>query len=135
VIRWWKRASSRLVIGFVNASFRRLLRRYFWGMDIHPSVRIANTAYIDRTWPRGIHIAAGCIVGEEAVILTHDMTRGLYLDTRIGAGCRLGPRSIILPGLALGDGCVVAPGAVVTKDMPPRSYAIGNPAQIAPLSE
>jgi acetyltransferase-like isoleucine patch superfamily enzyme len=115
-----------------HAWFQRLIRRRVWGMDIHPTARIATTAYVDRTWPRGIHIAAGCVIGEEAVILTHDFTRGVYLDTRIGERTHVGPRSIILPGLTVGEDCVVAPGALVTKTMPPRSLAIGNPAEIRP---
>jgi acetyltransferase-like isoleucine patch superfamily enzyme len=58
------------------------------------------------------------------------MTRGLYMDTRIGARTYLGARSIIMPGVSVGEGCVVAPGAVVTRDLPPGAYAIGNPAQV-----
>jgi acetyltransferase-like isoleucine patch superfamily enzyme len=99
-------------------------------MDIHDSARIEPTAYIDRTWPRGIHIGANSYVGEEAVILTHDMTRGLYLDTRIGARCYIGPRAIVMPGLTVDDDCILMPGALVTKDMPRNSVAIGNPAEI-----
>lgn len=123
------------MIEFLKARFKRWLQTVVWGMDIHPSAKIANSALIDRTWPRGIHIAAGCDIDEEAVVLTHDMTRGIYLDTRLGEGCRLGARAIVLPGLTIGEACVIAPGAVVTKDMPPRSYAIGNPAQITALSD
>lgn len=123
------------MIKLLRARFKRMLQKHFWGMDIHPSARICDTALIDRTWPRGIHIGANCIIDEEAVVLTHDMTRGLYLDTRISAGCRLGARSIVLPGLTIGEDCVIAPGAVVTKDMPPGAYAIGNPAQITLRSE
>jgi acetyltransferase-like isoleucine patch superfamily enzyme len=100
-------------------------------MKIHPSAAIDPTALIDRTWPRGIHIGADCYVGEEAVVLTHDLTRGLYLDTRIGAGSYIGPRSIVLPGITIGEDCVVMPGALVTKDMPDRHVAIGNPATIS----
>lgn len=111
-----------------------LLRAHVWGMDIHPSARIADSALIDRTWPRGIHIAEGCVIDEEAVVLTHDMARGIYLDTHIGPRCQLGARCIVLPGVTLGEECVVAPGAVVTKDMPARSYALGNPAQITALA-
>ncbi len=118
----------------IAAKIDRLIQTKFWGMDIHPSVEISRSALIDRTWPRGIHIEAGCKIGDEAVVLTHDMTRGFYLDTRIGAGSVLGPRAIILPGITLGENCVVMPGALVTKDMPANSVAIGNPAKIAPRS-
>lgn len=113
---------------------QRAIRRHLWSMDIHPSTWIAETALIDRTWPRGIHIGRDCLIGEEAVILTHDMTRGLYLDTRIGDGVQIGPRAIILPGVSVGDGAVIAPGALVNRDVPPRHEAVGNPAVCQPLA-
>jgi acetyltransferase-like isoleucine patch superfamily enzyme len=111
-------------------AFHKLLRTGLWGMDIHPTAEIAPTALIDRTWPRGVHIGARCRIGDEVVVLTHDMTRGVYLDTNIGAGTQLGPRAIILPGLTIGEDCIVMPGALVTKDMPARSIAMGSPATI-----
>ncbi|HEY2708154.1 MAG TPA: DapH/DapD/GlmU-related protein [Caulobacteraceae bacterium] len=117
-----------------RAGIRRLIKVVLWGMDIDPTAMIASTAYIDRTWPRGVHIGAGTHIGEEAVVLTHDFTRGVYFHTRIGADCHVGPRAIVLPGLTIGDGCVVMPGALVTRDMPPGSIATGNPAEIKPLS-
>ncbi|MBI1198436.1 MAG: hypothetical protein GC203_11295 [Phenylobacterium sp.] len=97
-------------------------------MDIHRTARIASSALIDRTWPRGIHIEADVVVGEYVVILTHDRTRGIYVDTRIETGSNLGPRAIIMPGVTVGAGAVVAPGAVVTKDVPPGAHVAGNPA-------
>lgn len=42
----------------------------------------------------------------------------------------IGPRAIILPGVTIGRGAVVAAGAVVTKDVPPRSIVGGVPAQV-----
>jgi acetyltransferase-like isoleucine patch superfamily enzyme len=99
---------------------QRLIRRYLWGMDIHASAWIAASALIDRTWPRGIHIGADCVVGEEVVILTHDLTRGLYVDTIIGDRTVIGPRAIILPGV------------LVNRDVPDGHVAQGNPAVATP---
>lgn len=116
----------------LKARLQRLVQTRLWGMDIHPAAVIATTALIDRTWPRGIHIAEDCDIGEEVVVLTHDMTRGIYFDTRIGARTIIGARAIVMPGVTIGDGCLVMPGALVTKDMPAGSLAIGNPARITP---
>jgi acetyltransferase-like isoleucine patch superfamily enzyme len=119
----------------IGAHLQRLVQTKFWGMDIHPTAQIQPTALIDRTWPKGIHIGADCQIEDEAVVLTHDLTRGIYLHTTIGRRSRIGQRAIILPGLSIGEDCIVMPGALVTRDMPPNSIAIGNPAKIAPRDE
>ena len=116
----------------LKARIQRLIQIRVWGMDIHPSAQIATTALIDRTWPRGIHIGQDCRIADQAVVLTHDFTRGLYLDTVIGARTFLGPRSIVMPGISIGEDCVIMPGALVNKDMPSNTVATGNPARIEP---
>lgn len=42
----------------------------------------------------------------------------------------IGPRAIILPGLTIGKGAIVAAGAIVTKDVPPYAIVAGVPAKI-----
>jgi len=106
-----------------------LYRRFVWGMDIDRSAIIAATAYVDRTWPKGIHIGPGAVIDEEAIVLTHDMTRSLYLDTSIGAGAYIGPRAIVLPGISVGEQATVAAGSVVTKDVPQGVAVAGSPAR------
>ncbi|MEI6419550.1 MAG: DapH/DapD/GlmU-related protein [Sphingomonadales bacterium] len=102
-------------------------------MDVHSSAWIAQTALIDRTWPKGIHIGADVVIGEEVVVLAHDLTRGIYLDTHIGAGTVVGARAIILPGIVVGRDCVIQPGALVNRDVPDGHMAEGNPAVSRPL--
>jgi len=48
----------------------------------------------------------------------------------IEAGAWLGARSVILPGITVGSGAVVAAGAVVTKDVPPNVLVGGVPARV-----
>lgn len=110
--------------------WQRLVQTRLWQMDIHPSAWIASTALIDRTWPKGIHIGAGCTIDHQAVVLAHDMTRGIYLDTHIGDGTSIGARAIIMPGVKVGSKCVVEPGTVVIRDVPDGSRVTGNPGQI-----
>lgn len=108
--------------------WQRLVRDRIWGMDVHRSAWISPSALIDRTWPRGVHIGPDCVIGDEAVILTHDLTRGIYMDTHIGAGTHVGARAIILPGITVGRNCVINPGALVNRDVPDNHVATGNPA-------
>ena len=99
-------------------------------MDIHPHTLISLKANLDLTYPTGVHIGEGSAVSFDAVILTHDHIRSLYLDTRIGKFCQIGARSIIMPGITIGDHSIIGAGSVVTKDIPPNSIAVGNPAKV-----
>lgn len=110
--------------------WRRFVQTRLWKMDIHATARIAATALIDRTYPKGVHIGAGAVIDEEAVVLTHDTTRGLLLDTRIGEGARIGPRAIVLPGITVGRDARVLAGAVVLRDVPDGATVMGNPAKL-----
>lgn len=48
----------------------------------------------------------------------------------IGNDCWLGANVVVCPGVTIGDGCVIGAGAVVTKDVPPNSFAAGNPCRV-----
>jgi acetyltransferase-like isoleucine patch superfamily enzyme len=99
-------------------------------MDIHPTASFSLSARLDRSHPKGIHIGAESYVAFEAVVMSHDMTRGLRTDTRIGQRCFIGGRSIVLPGVTIGNQCIIGAGSVVTKDIPAHSIAAGNPAKV-----
>lgn len=42
----------------------------------------------------------------------------------------IGGNTVILPGVHIGDNVVVGAGSVVTKDIPDRSFAAGNPCKV-----
>lgn len=109
---------------------KRSLYVNLFGMHLDPTVQFSLSAYFDRTYPKGVHVGRQSWVAMGATILTHDRTRGLYLDTVIGERCFIGARSIVLPGVRIGDEVVVAAGAVVTKDVPSRCIVAGNPAKV-----
>lgn len=101
-----------------------------WGMDIHPTATFSLSAHFDRTNPRGIHVGEESYIALGAMLLAHDTTRRMYRDVRIGRHCFIGARSLILPGVTIGDGSIVGAGAVVIRDVPPGSVVAGNPARI-----
>lgn len=51
-------------------------------------------------------------------------------DTIVGSDVWTCENCLILPGVTIGDGAVVAAGAVVTKDVPPYAIVGGNPAKV-----
>ena len=51
-------------------------------------------------------------------------------DTVVGNDVWIGMKAVILPGVTIGDGAVVAAKAVVSHDVPPYSIVAGNPAKV-----
>lgn len=91
----------------------------------------------------GIEIGEGSIIAHEVQILTANhmydapdlkflpyderyLTGKVIIGRYVWVGCRV----TILPGVTVGDGAVIAAGAVVTKDVPSCAVVGGNPARI-----
>lgn len=84
----------------------------------------------------GLHIGKSAVLGYECIIwtLNHDYNdinfSGKGGAVEIGAYSWICSRSIIMPGITVGEGAVVASGAIVTHDVPPYSIVAGIPAKI-----
>ena len=85
----------------------------------------------------GITIGDGCLIGHHVVLATinHGFPPGARRDNypspiTIGKNVWIGSNSTILPGVSVGDGAIIAAGAVVTKDVPPNVVVGGVPARI-----
>jgi hypothetical protein len=115
----------KLAVGVKRTWLRRV-----WKLDIDPTVEMSLSARFDLTHPKGIHIGPYTYVAFEARILSHDMTRNIKVHTRIGRNCFIGGRSLILPGVTIGDSCIVGAGSVVTRSVPAHSIVAGNPARL-----
>ena len=49
---------------------------------------------------------------------------------KIGNDCWLGARVTVCSGVTIGDGCVIGAGSVVVRDIPPHTFAAGNPCRV-----
>jgi acetyltransferase-like isoleucine patch superfamily enzyme len=101
-----------------------------YGMDIGEGVRISRGARLDKTNPKGIHIGAYSAVTKGAIVLSHDFVNREWKDTRIGKNCFLGYNCIIMPGITIGDNCIVAANSLVGRDVQPNCVVMGNPAKV-----
>ena len=91
---------------------------------------------LDKLNPKGIHIGSGCLIASETIILAHEhifvKPDGSYYmkDTYIGNNSFIGVRSMICPGVHIGNECVIGGGSIVTKDIPDNCMAVGVPAKV-----
>jgi maltose O-acetyltransferase len=64
----------------------------------------------------------------------HDVVRHMELPPSdpviIEDNVWIGSKVVILPGVRIGSRAVIGAGSIVTKDIPPRCVAAGNPARV-----
>lgn len=142
------------IIAHIPSKHLRKLGLKLCGMKIEKNVRFYQGFHIRN--PKGISIDTGCSLGPkilldgrkglsigknvtiayEAIIwtLNHDYNDihfcGKGAPVKIEDYAWICSRSIILPGITIGEGAVVASGAVVTKNVPPYTIVGGIPARI-----
>ncbi len=114
---------------------------------IHPKAFIADSAVISAGAQILVHaaVAVDVLIGKGTIVNT-----GAIVDheCKIGNGVHIGPGAhlagcvgvgdyatiytgaVILPRIKIGQGAIVGAGAVVTKDVPPYTIVVGNPARI-----
>ena len=104
------------------------------GLIIEDGVNIGPKVLLDARC--GLTIKQNAVIAYEAIIwsLNHDYNDmnfcGKGAPTEIGEYAWICSRSIILPGVKVGEGAIVASGAIVTKDVPPYAIVGGIPARI-----
>ena len=108
-------------------------------LTIGNNVGIGEFAYLGGAG--GLDIGDDCIIGQyfschpenhcfddpgQLIRLQGTTRQGI----RIGKNCWIGSKVTILDGVCIGDGCVIAAGAVVTRSMPANSVIGGVPARV-----
>ena len=97
------------------------------GLGSHPITTLTTSPFI---YSRDkVQLIGDILVDEKDLYVAPPNSKSRNL-TEIGNDVWIGLRAIIMPGVKIGDGAVVAAGAIVTHDVPPYAVVAGVPARI-----
>lgn len=105
------------------------------GLHLGKGVDIIDQCFIDPSHCFLISIGDNCTICPNVRLIAHDASTKKPLGyTKLGridikAHCFIGDSVIVLPGVTIGPYSIVGAGSVVTRDIPPRTVAAGNPAK------
>jgi chloramphenicol O-acetyltransferase type B len=150
-LTWFADRALGVAIGHDEAVLWRLKRsgRSIWGEGSAGAPKVLHYIYDNSRLIVGNYasVAAGSVImlgGYHAIdyvtTYPHRIMMGLpgagedgfplvRGDTRIGSDAWIGTESLIMSGVNVGDGAMVAAGAVVMRDVPPFTVVAGNPAR------
>ena len=86
-----------------------------------------------------VRIGNNCQIGTNVLIMDNEfhrleperrLERPESKPVEIGDNVWLGARVIVMPGVTIGAGSAIGAGSIVTRDVPPRSLAVGCPARV-----
>jgi acetyltransferase-like isoleucine patch superfamily enzyme len=94
--------------------------------------RIQAEAYITAysTLEEDVFIAPCVVTTNDNFMGRTERRKELMRGPTIRRGARVGGGAVLCPGVEIGEEGFVGAGAVVTKDVPPRSIVVGNPARL-----
>ena len=125
----------------VNSSliFHNGLRVYFYkllGVHIPKGITgifIARGVLLDDNFPEMITIEEGAVLSWNVLVICHDALNEhnrFISPVLIKRKAVVGARSIILPGVTIGEHAIIGAGSVVTKDIPANTTYAGVPARL-----
>ena len=108
------------------------------GVKIGKNVHVGPKVTIDDVYPNFVLIENGVSLAGQIFILTHSkpleyhkyLSESFLGPVIIKQNAWIAIGVIILPGVTIGEGAIVASGAVVTKDVPPNTMVGGIPAKV-----
>ncbi len=125
---------SKLKLNFL-AKFVLQLGRMITGIEINLGAKIGERVFIDHGM--GVVIGATAVIGNN-VIMYHGVTLGSTGNVagrrhpKVGDNVMIGAGAKLLGPITIGDNVSIGANAVVTKDIPSNSIAVGVPAVIKP---
>lgn len=105
------------------------------GLRVGAQVYIGIGAFLDPDFCFLISIGDRATLSVNVTVLAHDASTRQFMGwtrlapVHIGSDVFIGAGSVVLPGVTVGDGAVVAAGSIVRHDVPPGKMVAGNPAR------
>lgn len=109
---------------------RRAWLKAVRGIVTSPTTSISLSSRMVSGARGSITIGPDTLVAFKTLLYTTDPASGEVRPIRVGQRCFIGGGSTLTPGVTIGDESIVAAGAVVFDDVPPRSIVAGNPARV-----
>ncbi|RDV14868.1 acyltransferase [Pontibacter diazotrophicus] len=78
----------------------------------------------------GVAISKGVIIRDSDNHIVNGNTKNVSLPIVIGDHVWIGLRAIVLKGVTIGEGAIIAAGSVVNRDVPARCLVAGVPAKV-----
>jgi len=134
--------SPRVRIGRDTVIGKSIIRTYYGGrITIGSNCTVHNNCELYAHRKTKIEIGNDCMLAKRTIIMTRNhifddpnlkmVQQGVKDENvEIGSDVWTGLDAKILPGVKIGDGCVIGTSAVVTKDLEPMSVAVGIPAKV-----
>ncbi|WP_293873562.1 acyltransferase [Sphingomonas sp. UBA978] len=130
ILRWYGVSCPPDVAIYEGVYFSS--NRVVFGQGCFVNARCFFEAGATITLGDAVHVGPGTsIISSTRAGGGHDRRAGALqkFDVQIGAGCWLGANVTVLLGVRIGDGCLIAAGAVVTRDCLPDGLYAGVPAR------
>jgi len=117
----------------IGARTTRVFLHRLRGVKIKKNVFIAQKVHIDNNLPHRVYIGNNSQIMMNVLMIAHFREINKYKNTEysiiIEDDVFIGAGVIILPGVRIGKGSVIAAGSVVTSSINDNTFAIGNPAK------
>ncbi|MEO6091803.1 MAG: DapH/DapD/GlmU-related protein [Novosphingobium sp.] len=114
---------------FALLAARRFWLRSRYGLAMDPSSTISLSGRIVSGGRGSIAIGCDTLVAFRTLLISR-ASDGSCRPIRIGDRCFIGGNAVVLAGVTVGAESIVAAGAVVFDDVPPRCIVAGNPARV-----
>lgn len=152
---WWfsrKFTSNGILVVTGTSPFPKIINKggiltaqncqFYSGVRIeigcHGRLDIGNGTYINRNTlivaEKKVTVGKDCRISWDVIIMDSDLhplnsdiviNKPVIIEDKVWVGCR----AIVLKGVTIGEGAIVAAGAIVTRDVAPYTIVGGNPAR------